>query len=559
MQRLHLKPADQHRYLNGGCTRFFSRQSQSSMKVSDSKRSSADQTKFGSLQDQVVDDLLDFQRLQQTLGLFGLDEEKQKQLFGIVAAVLHVGDIEFEEQAEGSCTISAASATNLNYAAELLQVDSDSIRSALLSRVVQTARGGGGGRGTVYLLPRRLFECRQSRDALAKALYARLFEHVLSHVVNASLPIGQFASNRENGYSIGVLDVAGFECFDRNGFEQLCVNFGNERLQQFFAERVLKDEQRLYKTEGLNVRPVPFDDSSACVALFERSPDGLWAMLDEEARLPRPASAHFNERLLQTHANNPHLAAPRQSTLKSDRQLLPQEAFVVRHFAGAVCYRSENFLQKNSDALAPQLLQLLLDSNCSFVQKLFEADAKLAEKAFQPTAGPNARAPSVSGVFRSQLNDLLQRLRNTGTHFVRCIKPNQEMLPGKFEGAHVLAQLRCSGMHSVLELMQRGFPSRTSFADLYSKYESLLPPVLRRLEPRLFCRMLFRALGLHDDDYRFGTSRVFLRAGKFAEFDQLIKSDPEHVRQLIDRVQKHLHVARWKQAQWAALSVIKCK
>jgi myosin-6 len=112
-------------------------------------------------------------------------------------------------------------------------------------------------------------------------------------------------------------------------------------------------------------------------------------------------------------------------------------------------------------------------------------------------------------------------------------------------------------MHSVLELMQRGFPSRTSFAELYSKYEKGLPAILRRLEPRLFCRMLFRALGLSDDDYRFGTSKVFLRAGKFAEFDQLVKSDPDHVRQLIDRVQKHLRTMRWKQAQWTVLSVIK--
>lgn len=393
-----------------------------------------------------MDDVEDLRRLQKTLTLFGLTTDRQRQLFEMVAAILHVGDIEFEEQADGACVVQSSSRPSLNFAAELLQVDSDSICQALLSRVVQTARGGGGGRGTVYLLPRRLFECRQSRDALAKALYARLFEHVLSHVVNAALPVAcnNTSNNSSANQSIGVLDVAGFECFDRNGFEQLCVNFGNERLQQFFAERVLADEQRLYKSEGLNVRPVAFDDSSACVSLFERSPDGLWAMLDEEARLPRPAAAHFTERLLQTHARNAHLCAPRQSPYKTDRQLLPQEAFVVRHFAGPVCYRSEHFLQKNSDALAPQLLQLLLDSNCSFVQTLFELDAKASEKA--PTAGPNARAPSVSGVFRTQLNELLLRLRLTGTHFVRCIKPNQEMMPTKFDGAHVLAQLRCSGI-----------------------------------------------------------------------------------------------------------------
>ena len=133
------------------------------------------------------------------------------------------------------------------------------------------------------------------------------------------------------------------------------------------------------------------------------------------------------------------------------------------------------------------------------------------------------------------------------------------MVPAKFEGGHILSQLRCSGTNSVLELMQQGFPSRAAFADLYQMYVSYLPPELARLDPRLFCKALFKALGLNEQEFKFGATKVFFRPGKFAEFDSIMKSDPEHLAHLIAKVRKWLLVSRWKKAQWCALSVIKCK
>ena len=132
------------------------------------------------------------------------------------------------------------------------------------------------------------------------------------------------------------------------------------------------------------------------------------------------------------------------------------------------------------------------------------------------------------------------------------------MIPSHFEGGQILGQLQCSGMTSVLDLMQQGYPSRTSFADLYNMYKSKLPPALARLDPRTFCKALFKALSLKDSDFKFGITKVFFRPGKFAEFDQLLRSDPEHLAVLIKRVQKWLIHSRWKKAQWCALSVIKC-
>uniref|UniRef100_A0A8C6TR32 Unconventional myosin-VI n=1 Tax=Neogobius melanostomus TaxID=47308 RepID=A0A8C6TR32_9GOBI len=163
------------------------------------------------------------------------------------------------------------------------------------------------------------------------------------------------------------------------------------------------------------------------------------------------------------------------------------------------------------------------------------------------------------GFISTQLNLLLEKLRSTGSSFVRCIKPNLKMVSHQFEGAQILSQLQCSGMVSVLDLMQGGFPSRAPFHELYNMYQKFMPPKLTRLDPRLFCKALFKALGLNENDFKFGLTRVFFRPGKFAEFDQIMRSDPEHLAELIKKVHKWLLHTRWKKVQWCALSVIKLK
>ncbi|MEQ2316010.1 Unconventional myosin-VI [Ameca splendens] len=160
---------------------------------------------------------------------------------------------------------------------------------------------------------------------------------------------------------------------------------------------------------------------------------------------------------------------------------------------------------------------------------------------------------------QTQLNILLDKLRSTGSSFIRCVKPNLKMVSHQFEGAQILSQLQCSGMVSVLDLMQGGFPSRAPFHELYNMYQKYMPPKLTRLDPRLFCKALFKALGLDENDYKFGLTKVFFRPGKFAEFDQIMRSDPEHLAELVKKVNKWLIHSRWKKVQWCALSVIKCK
>ncbi|CAB1330657.1 unnamed protein product [Coregonus sp. 'balchen'] len=339
------------------------------------------------------------------------------------------------------------SSPTLAYCADLLGLDQEDLRVSLTTRVMLTT--AGGTKGTVIKVPLKVEQANNARDALAKAVYSCLFDHVVRRV-NQCFPFSTTSN------FIGVLDIAGFEYFEHNSFEQFCINYCNEKLQQFFNERILKEEQELYQKEGLGVREVHYVDNQDCIDLVE---------------------AKLN-------SNN----------------------------------------SKESKQKAGKL---------SFI--------------------------SVGNKFKTQLNLLLEKLRSTGSSFIRCVKPNLKMVSHQFEGAQILSQLQCSGMVSVLDLMQGGFPSRAPFHELYNMYKQYMPDKLTRLDPRLFCKALFKALGLNENDYKFGLTRVFFRPGKFAEFDQIMKSDPDHLAELVKKVNQWLVVSRWKKVQWCSLSVIKLK
>uniref|UniRef100_A0AC34G0V5 Myosin motor domain-containing protein n=1 Tax=Panagrolaimus sp. ES5 TaxID=591445 RepID=A0AC34G0V5_9BILA len=375
--------------------------------------------------------------------------------------------------------------------------------------------------------------------------------------VNACIPF-----SNSTGY-IGVLDIAGFEFFQVNSFEQFCINYCNEKLQQFFNERILKHEQELYRREALNVPGIDYADNQDCIELFEQKASGLLDLLDEEARLPGASALHYTEAVHKANARHFRLDAPRKSRLREHRDMRDNEGFLIRHYAGAVCYQTAQFLEKNNDALHASLKILMEQSENSYLKDLFEATTSGPPTPARATPGRSGTqklaAVSVGSKFRSQLNVLLEKLRSAGTHFVRCLKPNSEMSPAKFEGAQILSQLKCAGMGSVLRLMHCGFPSRASFTDLYEMYQSLLPEQLKRLDARLFCKCLFHALGLSETDFQFGLTKAFFRAGKFAEFDELMHQDEAHMTALVGKVHSWLIRMRWRKVQYTALTTIRVK
>ncbi|XP_050304041.1 myosin heavy chain 95F isoform X1 [Anthonomus grandis grandis] len=541
-QKLGLTKPDDYSYLKHGCTRYFA--TTATEKTLTDSHKSADQRKRGSLRDILIDDINDFKELDLALARLGMSEAERLHIYTTVAAVLHLGNIEFEDNPDdtrGGCHVAKSGEKALLIASKLLEIDPEELRQALVSRVMQSARGGF--KGTVIMVPLKIHEANNARDALAKAVYSNLFDYIVTRI-NQSIPF------QASSYYIGVLDIAGFEFFTVNSFEQFCINYCNEKLQQFFNERILKFEQELYKREGLSVPEISFTDNQDCIDVIESKVKGILTILDEESKLPKPSYVHFTEEVHKVWGKNFRLGLPRSSKLKAHRSIRDDEGFLIRHFAGAVCYQTKQFIDKNNDALHASLEGIVQESRNKLVQTLFANS--VAQKG-------KLTFISVGNKFKSQLSELMEKLRSNGTNFIRCIKPNNKMVDQQFDGSLSLMQLTCSGMASVLELMEHGFPSRTPFADLHSMYKDYLPKELKQLAPKTFCEAMLHSLKLHDKDFKFGVTRVFFRPGKFAEFDKIMRSDPENLKAIVANVKKWLVKSRWRKTQFCALTVIKMK
>uniref|UniRef100_A0A8C1U5G0 Unconventional myosin-VI n=1 Tax=Cyprinus carpio TaxID=7962 RepID=A0A8C1U5G0_CYPCA len=541
-EKFHLSSPDCFRYLSRGCTRYFS--TKDSDKLVPQNRKSPEHLKAGPLKDPLLDDHADFNRMCVAMKKIGLDDTEKLNMFRVVAGVLHLGNIDFEEagSTSGGCVLKKTCGKPLEFCAELLGLDEEDLRVSLTTRVMHTT--AGGAKGTAIKVPLKVEQASSARDALAKAIYSRLFDHVVTRI-NQCFPFDSSA------HFIGVLDIAGFEYFEHNSFEQFCINYCNEKLQQFFNERILKEEQELYQREGLGVNEVHYVDNQDCIDLVEAKLVGILDILDEENRLPQPSDQHFTDTVHSKHKDHFRLTVPRKSKLTVHRNVRDDEGFIIRHFAGAVCYETTRFVEKNNDALHMSLASLVSESKDKFIGQLFENSNH--SKDTKQKAGKLSFI-SVGNKFKEHVHCTFK-----GSSFVRCVKPNLKMVSHQFEGAQILSQLQCSGMVSVLDLMQGGFPSRAPFHELYNMYKQYMPAKLTRLDPRLFCKALFKALGLNENDYKFGLTKVFFRPGKFAEFDQIMKSDPDHLAELVKRVNKWLICSRWKKVQWCALSVIKLK
>ncbi|VDL99009.1 unnamed protein product [Schistocephalus solidus] len=279
---------------------------------------------------------------------------------------------------------------------------------------------------------------------------------------------------------------------------------------------------------------------------MEGKKTGIMALLDEESRLPAGTAAHFTAEIHRIHADNKRLMVPRKLKIK----LRDEEGFVLYHFAGPVCYTTDKFIAKNNDALHSSLEELLHSSKNKLLRQMHNVG-----NIYSTIKCLLSISECIKYFYKFCSISFLYQ----GTNFIRCVKPNSIMSAHVFEGESCLDQLRFFGLTDVLVLMQKGFPSRTQFTELYEVYKPLLTKDLKRLEPRTFLKALFNALGIDDDHYKFGVSKVFFRAGKFAEFDDLLRMDPEHLTKLVQRVRIWILHYRWRKAIYGALCVIKRK
>ncbi|WVZ69084.1 hypothetical protein U9M48_017928 [Paspalum notatum var. saurae] len=442
-----------------------------------------------------INDAEEYLATRNAMDTVGITEQEQEAIFRVVATVLHLGNINFAKgkEVDSSVLKDDKSRFHLNTAGELLMCDCEKLENALIKREINTPEGVitttvGPNSATI------------SRDGLAKQIYSRLFDWLVNRI-NAS--IGQ---DPDSNKLIGVLDIYGFESFKTNSFEQLCINFTNEKLQQHFNQNVFKMEQEEYTREQINWSYIEFVDNQDVLDLIEKlsffyvqKPGGIIALLDEACMFPKSTHETLSQKLYEKFKNHKRFTKPK----------LSRTAFTIQHYAGDVTYQSDQFLDKNKDYVVAEHQELLNASKCSFVSGLFP-----------PATEENTKSSksSIATRFKMQLHELMETLSSTEPHYIRCIKPNSVLKPAIFENTNVLQQLRCSGVLEAIRISCAGYPTRKLFHDFLHRFRVLAPEILKeKNDEKVACGKILDKIGLQG--YQIGRTKVFLRAGQMAELD----------------------------------------
>lgn len=504
------------------------------------------------------DDVGDCDRLRQAMGRMGIGAAEQLATFAVLAALLRLGNVVFDlsESASGDGSMISDDGT-LRRAADALGIGHDDLSRALRFRKV--AIGGRAGSEPV-LIALDVHSAAHARDALAKELYSRVFDWLVAKI-NTRLVLAD-----DSFAFIGVLDIFGFESFAHNSFEQLCINFANERLQQYFNDQVLRQEHDVYATEGIRHLKVEFSDNRDCIDLFDAASCGIFPTLDDEQNMPKASDLTFTDKVYMRNKHSLRLSHPRAT---KGVGLTRREGFVVRHFAGDVVYSSRGFLAKNADALHASLAELIRSSSNAAIRALYAMEDSsvdvVTSKAPSKSRGGRAGVAStktVSGKFTRQLANLMEVLQATSSHFIRCIKPSDSQQPGDFNGPKVLSQLRSGGMLEAVRLLNAGFPTRCALDDIHRRYATAMPEEIRSLDVAPFCHALMMGLGLSRSDYQIGITKVFFRVGKLAFLEELASKqsiDGALPFTLVARIKSWLRRLTLKRIMYTVLAVVKLR
>ncbi|XP_022732055.1 myosin-15-like isoform X4 [Durio zibethinus] len=440
----------------------------------------------------------EYMKTRRAMDIVGINHEDQEAIFRTLAAILHLGNIEFSPGREHDSSVikDQKSTFHMQMAADLFRCDVDLLLATLSTRTIQTREGS-----IVKAL-----DCNAavaSRDALAKTVYARLFDWYA--YVNACLLVDKInmsvGQDLNSHIQIGVLDIYGFECFKHNSFEQFCINFANEKLQQHFNEHVFKMEQDEYRREEINWSYIEFIDNQDVLDLIEKKPIGIISLLDEACMFPKSTHETFATKLFQNFRGHPRL----------EKAKFSETDFTVSHYAGKVTYQTDSFLDKNRDYVVVEHCNLLASSKCPFVVGLFPSPPEESSRS-------SYKFSSVATRFKQQLQALMETLNATEPHYIRCVKPNLLNRPHKFENLSILHQLRCGGVLEAVRISLAGYPTRRTYSEFVDRFGLLAPEFVdTSYDEKQLTEEILRKLNL--ENFQLGKRKVFLRAGQIGVLD----------------------------------------
>ncbi|XP_019196973.1 PREDICTED: myosin-2-like isoform X2 [Ipomoea nil] len=480
-----------------------------------------------------VDDANEFHMLTEALNSVKICERDQMHAFELIAAVLWLGNISFEVIDSENHVEPVANEAVTN-AASLIGCSPHDLMLALSTRRIQAGNDEISKKLTIQ-------QAIDTRDALAKFVYASLFDWVVVDKINTSLAMGK----QHTGRSINILDIYGFESFKNNGFEQFCINYANERLQQHFNRHLFKLEQEEYELDGIDWRKVEFEDNQACLDLIEQKPIGLIALLDEESNFPKATDLTFANKLKE------HLKT--NQCLKGERG----GAFSIQHYAGEVLYSASGFLEKNRDVLHSDIIRLLSSCSSQLLQLFISSVLNQSQKSSPTTkfAVSDVRKQSVGTKFKCQLFQLMQQLENTTPHFIRCIKSNTKKIPGVFEKDLVLQQLQCCGILEVVRISRAGYPTRMTHQDFTERYGFLLSENNVSRDPLSASVAILQKFNIHPEMYQVGYTKLYFRAGQIAALENMRKQVLQGTLEVQKRFRGHLAHRRFHELKGSVMAL----
>ncbi|XP_074168172.1 myosin-8 [Sminthopsis crassicaudata] len=467
-----------------------------------------------------IDDQEELIATDSAIDILGFTSDEKVSIYKLTGAVMHYGNMKFkqkqrEEQAEPDGTEVA------DKAAYLQNLNSADLLKALCYPRVKV--------GNEYVTKgQTVQQVHNAVGALAKAVYEKMFLWMVTRINQ------QLDTKQPRQYFIGVLDIAGFEIFDFNSLEQLCINFTNEKLQQFFNHHMFVLEQEEYKKEGIEWEFIDFGmDLAACIELIEK-PLGIFSILEEECMFPKATDTSFKNKLYDQHlGKSNNFQKPKPAKGKAEAH------FSLVHYAGTVDYNIAGWLDKNKDPLNETVVGLYQKSSMKTLAYLFSAYAAAEAEggAKKSSKKKGSSFQTVSALFRENLNKLMTNLRSTHPHFVRCIIPNETKTPGAMEHELVLHQLRCNGVLEGIRICRKGFPSRILYGDFKQRYKVLNASAIPEgqfIDSKKASEKLLASIDVDHTQYKFGHTKVFFKAGLLGLLEEM---RDDKLAQIITRTQ----------------------
>ncbi|XP_050639895.1 myosin-16 [Macaca thibetana thibetana] len=449
-----------------------------------------------------MDDKEELQITDVTFDVLGFSAEEKMAVYKLTGGIMHFGNMKFkqkprEEQAEVDTTEVA------DKVAHLMGLNSGELQKGITRPRVKV--------GNEFVQKgQNMEQCQNSIGALGKAVYDKMFKWLVARI-NKTLD-----TKMQRQFFIGVLDIAGFEIFEFNSFEQLCINFTNEKLQQFFNHHMFVLEQEEYKREGIEWVFIDFGlDLQACIDLLEK-PMGIFSILEEQCVFPKATDATFKAALYDNHlGKSSNFLKPKGGKGKG-----PEAHFELVHYAGTVGYNITGWLEKNKDPLNETVVGLFQKSTVAILALLFKEEEAAAGSKKQKRG---SSFMTVSNFYREQLNKLMTTLHSTAPHFVRCIVPNEFKQSGVVDAHLIMHQLACNGVLEGIRICRKGFPNRLQYPEFKQRYQVLNPNVIPQgfVDNKKASELLLAAIDLDANEYKIGHTKVFFRAGILAKLEDM--------------------------------------